>query len=208
MKFVPVSVMVKPAPPASAEVGTIEERVGTGLLLVMVKVCADDCPPPGGELPTVTDAVPIETMSAAGTEAVREVALTKVVVSAALFQRTAELLTKFVPVTVSVNVAPPASPEVGAIEVSVGAGLLTVKVPLLSEAPPPGPGLLTRTVTVAPAAMSEAGTVALNDVALTKVVASGAPFHSTTVPFTKLKPVTVIVKLLSRLRLPKSALPR
>jgi hypothetical protein len=145
-------------------------------------------------LNTVTEAVPPEAMSDAGTEAVSEVALTKVVVSAEPFQFTTEVLTKFEPVSVSVNVAPPIRPEVGEIEVRVGAGLLIVKVGVVSEFPPPGPGLFALTATVPPVAMSEAGTVAVKVVSLTNVVVCGVPAHRTTELLTKLTPVTVIVK--------------
>lgn len=62
---------------------------------------------------TVTDAVPAVAMSLAGTAAVNCVALPNVVVSATPFQCTAEVLMKFVPVTVSVKAAPPALAEEG-----------------------------------------------------------------------------------------------
>jgi len=55
-KFVPVNVSVKPLLPAVVEVGAIEVRTGTGLLIV--SVCALEVPPPGAEFTTVMEACP------------------------------------------------------------------------------------------------------------------------------------------------------
>lgn len=79
----------------------------------IVNVSAVDAPPPGVGLNTVTAAEPEVAISLAGTAAVSCVALPKVVVSATPFHFTAELLTKFVPVTVSVKAVPPAVAEEG-----------------------------------------------------------------------------------------------
>jgi hypothetical protein len=68
---------------------------------------------------------------------------------------------------------------VGAIDVSAGAGLSIVNV-AESDVPPPGIGLVTVTFTRPPVAMSEAGTAAVSDVALTNVVGNGEPFQFTT----------------------------
>jgi hypothetical protein len=73
-KFVPVSVSVKPAVPAIAEVCESEPSVGAGLLIV--KVIALEAPPPGAALTTVTGTVPASAMSPTGTVAVTSVALT------------------------------------------------------------------------------------------------------------------------------------
>jgi len=189
----PVSVNVKPEPPAVAEIGVIDVSVGKGLVALAVNVCADDVPPPGIGLNTVTDAVPALAMSGAGTDAVSEVALTNVVVRAVPFHFTTEVLTKFVPASVSVNAVLPSSPEAGAIEVNVGKGLLMVNIAPVSDVPPPGPGLFTLTVTVPPVAISEAGTVAVKEVLLTKVVVRGVLPQFTTEVLTKLTPVTVMV---------------
>jgi len=62
-------------------------------------------------------------------EAVTCVELTKVVVRADPAKFTTELLTKFVPLTVSVNAASPTFTLEGEMLVVVGAGLLTVSVP-------------------------------------------------------------------------------
>ena len=70
-KPVPVTVRVNADPPAVAELGEMEVRVGTGLFAVlMMKVRALEVPPPGVGLKTVTDADPAVAMSAAGIDAV------------------------------------------------------------------------------------------------------------------------------------------
>jgi hypothetical protein len=74
-------------------------------------------------------------MSDAGTEAVTDELLLNVVVSVAPFQFTTLPEMKFVPVTVSVNPEPPTVPLVGAIELTVGAGLL-LPPPPPDEVPP------------------------------------------------------------------------
>ena len=126
-KPVPVRVNVKAAPPAVAEVGAIEVSVGAEAALV-VKDRVADVPPPGAGFVTVTVAVPAVAISAAVTAAVSCVALTNVVVLAAPLKLTTEVDTKPVPFTVRVKAAPPAVALVGEREVSVGAGLLMVKV--------------------------------------------------------------------------------
>ena len=84
--------------------------VGEGLLIV--NVSAFVVPPPGVGLKTVTSAVPPFVKSEAGIVAVNCVALTKVVVRSLPFQRTFEVLTKFVPLTVKLMPAPPVVAEV------------------------------------------------------------------------------------------------
>jgi hypothetical protein len=148
-------VSVKAAPPADALAGASEDNFGAELVLVMVKVDVPDVPPPGVGLLTVTLPVPALAMSDAGTGAVSFVSLTKVVVSAVPFQSTVEEETKLVPLTVSVNAAPPAEALAGAIEETAGTGLelliVNVEVP---DAPPPGVGLLTVILAVPALAMS------------------------------------------------------
>ena len=85
----------------------------------MTKVRALDTAPPGFR--TVTEAVPAAAISVAGIAAVSWVALTKVVVRFAPFQRTTEPLTKLLPFTVSVKAGPPAAALLGEREVNVGA---------------------------------------------------------------------------------------
>ena len=77
---------------------------------------------------TVTVAVPAVAISAAMIAAVNFVVLTNVVVLVAPLNFTTDVDTKSVPFTVRVKAAPPAVALVGEREVSVGAGLLTVKV--------------------------------------------------------------------------------
>src|SRR5207249_10332825 len=114
-------------------------------------------------LKIVTAAGPAVGMSAAGVAAVSCVADTYVVVRAAPFQRTTELGTRFVPVTVSVNAGPPATAEDGLSAVAVGTGLLAAVMVNVSalELPPPGAGLNTVTCAVPAAAMSAAGIAAV-----------------------------------------------
>ena len=71
------------------------------------------------------------------------------------FQRTTEVGTKFVPVTVMVKAASPALAEFGVIALVVGTGLFTVKVWLFDD-PPPGAGLKTVTAKVPAVATSGA----------------------------------------------------
>jgi hypothetical protein len=77
MKLVPVTVRVKADPPAVAELGEMVVMAGTGLYAaVLVKVWAEEVPPPGVGLKTVTLAVPAAAMSDAGMAAVSWVAET------------------------------------------------------------------------------------------------------------------------------------
>ena len=82
------------------------DRARLPLIALIVKVRALDTAPPGFR--TVTEALPATAISAAGIAAVSWVALTKVVVRFAPFQRTTEPLTKLLPFTVSVKAGPPA----------------------------------------------------------------------------------------------------
>ena len=126
-KPVPVRVNVKATPPTVAEVGAREVSVGAEAALIAKDTDAD-VPPPGAGFVTVTVAVPAVAISAAVIAAVSCVALTNVVVLAAPLNFTTDVDTKPVPFTVRVKAAPPAVALVGKREVSVGAGLLMVKV--------------------------------------------------------------------------------
>src|SRR2546426_952605 len=122
-RFVPVTVSVKPGPPAVAEVGVNPVEVGTGLLAaVIVNVCGLDVPPPGAGLKIVTCAVPAAAISAAEIAAESCVAETYVVARSVPFQRTTELVTRFGPVTGRVTAARPATADAGLSPVVVGAG--------------------------------------------------------------------------------------
>ena len=79
-------------------------------------------------------------------------------------------VTKFVPVTVSVNAVDPAAIVVGESVVTVGAGLFTWNVTAVAV-PPPGAGFVTSTSWLPAAAMSVARIVAVNCVEFTNDVA-------------------------------------
>lgn len=118
-KFVPVTVMVKGALPAGAKAGLSVAIVG-----------------PTAKFTPVETAAPFATVIAANavadankvlvTVAVSWLALTKCVVKAVAPNDTTELLTKFAPLTVSVNVAPPTRVEDGLSEEIVGPETLNV----------------------------------------------------------------------------------
>src|SRR5207302_15154 len=133
----------------------------------IVKVCAFDVPPPGDGLNTVIGAVPAVAMSGAEITAVSCVADTYDRKSAVQVQRTTEAVTKFVPVTVSVNCAPPATTDAGLSAVVVGIGLLGAVIVKVCgfEVPPPGAGLNTVTGAVPAVAMSAAEIAAVSCVA-------------------------------------------
>jgi hypothetical protein len=124
-KPTPLTVSVNGAEPATALEGERELIVGTALLIA--NETAFDVPPGAGFV-TVTGAVPAVAISAAVIAAVNCVAFTNVVVLAAPLNFTTDVETKPVPFTVRVKAAPPAMALVGEREVSVGAGLLMVKV--------------------------------------------------------------------------------
>lgn len=142
---------------------------------------------------TLTGTVPAAVRSIDEMEAVSLALVTKVVVSAAPFQFTADApLMKFEPFTTSVNVALPAVLLAGESVAMDGAGLLMVKV-CAFEGPPPGDGFDTVTLAVPAVAISVAKIVAVTSVELRKVVARLELFHWTVAPFTKLLPFTVRV---------------
>src|SRR3989454_551024 len=190
-KLLPLTVKVNAASPVVALVGDTDVSVGAGLLTE--NVCAADVPPPGVGVSTVTGRLAAVAMSAAAIAAVNWVALTKVVVRAAPFQRTVEPLVKPVPLTVSVKAAPPTCALVGDRLETVGTGLLIENVNT-PDVPPSGPDRTTVTDAVPTAARSEAGMAAGGRAGLTKVVVRTAPFQRTVAPFTNPVPLTVSVK--------------
>jgi hypothetical protein len=109
------------------------------------------------------------------------------------FHCTTEEDTKLVPVTVSVNAAPPAIAEFGFMDAVVGAGLLIVN-PNPLVVPPPGVGVETVTTSVPAAATSAAVMAACKLVLETKVVVRALPFQLTVDDDMKFAPVTVSVK--------------
>jgi hypothetical protein len=108
------------------------------------------------------------------------------------FQRTFEVETKLVPLTVRVKAGSPAVALAGEIAVSVGSGLLIVNVSAF-EAPPPGVGVTTVTEAVAALVMSAAPIDAASWVALTNVVVRALPFQFTFELEMKFDPLAVSV---------------
>jgi hypothetical protein len=192
MKFVPVTVSVRPESPANAALGLRDAAVGIGLSIV--RFAALEMPPPGVGVETVTMAVPAAAMSAAVIAACKLVLETNVVVRALPFHCTVEEDTKLVPVTVSVNAAPPATAELGLTDSTVGAGLLIVSVNAVLDVPPPGAGVEMVTIAVPAVPMSAAVIAACTLVLETKVVGRELPFHSTIEDDIKFDPVTISVK--------------
>ena len=111
---------------AGCPAGTVAVLVDTvGVKLSATKGCPADVPPPGAGFVTVTCRLPPSALSEAGTVVVNCEALTNVVVSALPLKLTTAPETKFVPVTVSIEMAAPALACAGDSEVTVGAGLPT-----------------------------------------------------------------------------------
>ena len=108
--------------------------------------------------------------------------------SAAPFQRICEDEVKFVPVTVSVKARLSAEMLAGERVVSVGTGLLTMKLSA-DDVPPPGDGVCTATLALPAEVRSEAGTCAVSEVLETKVVVKAEPFQSTCEEETNPEPV-------------------
>lgn len=140
LKLVPLTVKTNAASPAVLLVGEMLLSVGTGLLTR--RLAAADVPPPGVGLKTVIGNEPAAPTSAAVNNAVNCVELTNAVARLLPLRRTTELLTKFVPLTVSINAASPAVLLAGKRLEIAGIGLSTVKI-LAFEVPPPGAKLKT-----------------------------------------------------------------
>ena len=157
---------------------------------MIVNVTAEEEPVPG--VVTVMLAVPAVAIFAAGTGAVNEVALTYVVVSPVPFQLITELLVKLVPVAVSVNADPPAMAVFGVTELSTGTGgLCTINA---SAVEVPAPAVETVILSVPAVVIFAAGTIAVNEVALTNVVVSAVVFQLMVDVLVKLVPVAISVK--------------
>ncbi len=106
------------------------------------------------------------------------------------FQRTTDVRSKLVPVTVRLNAAPPAGLELGNKVVIVGAWkFAAIKFTEFELAVP----VTTRTVAVPGWAISAAGMAAVRRVLSTKVVVRLDPFHCTTEVEVKFVPLTVRV---------------
>ena len=166
MKLLPLAVNVNVAAPAVTEVGAMEVNNGEGFEIV--KVDADDVPPPGVGLNTVTLAVPGVSTSDDCTVAVSCVVLIKDVTRERLFHFIIEPEIKLVPVIEIVNEASPTIAEVGEIDVTIGTGLegtLIVKINVADD-PPPGAGLKILMFAVPATITSDEGTVAVNCILL------------------------------------------
>ncbi len=186
-KPVPLTVSVNAGPPALTEAGLRLLMTGVGPLMGNV-AAADGLPP---VFVTVTLALLALAIRLAATAAVNCVELTKVVVSGVPFHCTTAPARKFVPLTVSVNAAPPAVAEIGLRLVMVGVGAVSGNAIAADGLPP----VLIAVIFALPAlAIKLAGTAAVNCVELTNVVVSAVPFHWTVAPDRKLVPLTVRVK--------------
>src|ERR1035437_7982058 len=140
----------------------------------MVTGSAFDGPP----LPaTMTLAVPAVAMRAAATRAVNWEAPMNVVTSGAPFHCTMELAVKAAPVTVRVTSAPPGTAELGLRLAREATGVEAMES--ASSLEETGPSLKTLILAVPDAAIKAADTIAVNCVALTRVVGDAAPVHPT-----------------------------
>ncbi len=108
-----------------------------------VKLTTDERPPPGAGFMTSIDAMSGVAIRVAGTAAVREVALPKVVVNDVPFQRITDPFTNWDPVAVRVKPGPPANADDGEIEFIIGTALIggpgatpTVNVAAFAAGPP------------------------------------------------------------------------
>jgi hypothetical protein len=186
------SSITQSALPAVSACVASNKNLFTVLAAVMVNVRAALVPPPGAGENTVTVAVPAVVILVAGTMAVSEVELTKLVVSAVPFHLITELLIKLLPVAVNVNAGLPAVMVEGEMLLNTGTGLLLIVNVNAPEVPTP---LVATVILAVPAvAISAAGTVAVSEVGLTKLVLSAVPFQLTVDVLVKLVPVAVSEK--------------
>jgi hypothetical protein len=157
VKLVPVMATDVPAAP---DAGFRAVTVGRFALPVILKVRLLDVPE---AVVTVMVAEPAVAIRLALTGAVSEVALASVVASAEPFQLIFELESKFVPVTVNVNVELPATAEEGERLVIVGRAGLTEKAAFAVA-----PAEVVTEITTAPAVLIRLdGTDAVSCVVLT-----------------------------------------
>src|SRR3990172_1120917 len=144
----------------------------------ILKVNALEVPPPGAELFTVTVAIPLLDTSVAAICAVTCVGLIKLVFRFSPFHWTTVPLTKLLPLTVSVNPLLPSKIRLGERLLTVGTGLLTMRLANV-EVPPPGAGLKTSTRQVPATARSAWVIWASNWSELISVVGRLLPFKRT-----------------------------
>jgi hypothetical protein len=125
------------------EAGVVDDPVDDA---VMVKLVVAEVPPPGAGVITLIATMRGVVKSAAEMPARSCVALTNVVGRSVPSQRTLEVGTKLLPVTVSVSPPVPAAAVVGDRLLATGVGALMEKLKLPAE-PPPGAGVTTLTGT-------------------------------------------------------------
>lgn len=161
-----------------------------------MKVCGlEVVPPPDPGLNTVTWKFPAFSRSEARIEAVSLFTETKVVLLFWPLNLTIELMMKLVPLTVKMMSWLPAVVELGFRLVIVGRGLVTVKA-VEFDVPPLAPGLKTVMGYIPTFMRSDAGMVAVNLVAETKIVVLSWPLNLTFDVLMKLVPLTVSVNWL------------
>ena len=180
MKPAPLTVRLNAGAPATALCG---ERLLMDKALVTVKTRGDGC----GLESMLTDAVPVEATSDAGTLADSCVAERKLVARVAPFQVTCVPGTKFAPLTMRLKPGLPATVEFGERLVS-DAGLMIWK---RTEGGEVCPETVTDTSALPGATISVPGTMAVNLVSETNVVFSALPFHVTWAPELNPAPFTV-----------------
>ena len=167
-KLVPVTVSVKEAPPAAAELGL--RRAITGAGGATVKVAGADVP---WFVVTVTLVVPAVATRLAGTCAASVPPAMRVVASGVAPKLTTEAEVKFWPTTLIANAAAPAVTLLGVTLVMAGSAGLMVKA-----RPDEVPLLVTTVMLTEPGlAIRLAGTAAKSAVELTKVVVSAVEFQ-------------------------------
>lgn len=177
-KPVPVIVMVNPTPPGAC-VGDTEVIAGTGLFTV--KVSEFDGPVVGARFITVTFTVALAAMAADGICATICPAVIDVGTKPTVDPKfTVAPARKPLPLIVNGNAAPPIVVLVGEIVVSIGTRLSIVKGNAL-DVPPPGVGLVTETLMLAPVKMSAAGIVTVSCVGVTEAGVSGPDDANVTV---------------------------
>jgi hypothetical protein len=191
-KLAPLTVKVNAEPPAAADAGDKEEIVGGVAPLVTVNWRVCDIPPKLTLLfPTKTGNWPAVVSNDAGTAAERVVELTYVVARFHPFNTTSLIVLNPEPFAVIVA-ADPAGTDAGVMEVRTG---FTERMMLMlgrSELPPSG--FVTDTRYPPEIAISDAGTLTVNWVALTKAVGSVVVPNVAVAPCWKPEPVSVSVK--------------
>jgi len=120
--LLPPTVNRNPELPASTTAGLKYPSDGNGFVPLIWNSASPELPPPGEGFVTLTVAVPEAAMSAAAICACNWVSEENVVVRALPFHRTVAPDTKFSPVTINVNRAPPAVAELGLNNVIPGTG--------------------------------------------------------------------------------------